>query len=207
MDNYEYLIAGLPALSSDVSGQDCPSASVLIKEIRELSSDKDNILFDTLLKGYEEENFTPEFYGAMLSHPNRFLREFFRFDLNVRNAKVRYLNESLGRPRNTDIFLEDEGEFEEEAEVHRVLYGPNLLSREKGLDELMWKKIDEISAEIGKLGEEIKAKKAELKKLMKAKADMEKAAAEKLAQENKARILAAVEASGKSVDEILELLK
>ena len=42
---------------------------------------------------------------------------------------------------------------------------------------------------------------------MKAKADMEKAAAEKLAQENKARILAAVEASGKSVDEILELLK
>ena len=145
MDNYEYLIAGLPALSSDVSGQDCPSASVLIKEIRELSSDKDNILFDTLLKGYEEENFTPEFYGAMLSHPNRFLREFFRFDLNVRNAKVRYLNESLGRPRNTDIFLEDEGEFEEEAEVHRVLYGPNLLSREKGLDELMWKKIDEIN--------------------------------------------------------------
>lgn len=73
--------------------------------------------------------------------------------------------------------------------------------------EEIGKKIDEISAEIGKLGEEIKAKKAELKKLMKAKADMEKAAAEKLAQENKARILAAVEASGKSVDEILELLK
>ena len=73
--------------------------------------------------------------------------------------------------------------------------------------EEIGKKIDEINAEIGKLGEEIKAKKAELKKLMKAKADMEKAAAEKLAQENKARILAAVESSGKSVDEILELLK
>ena len=73
--------------------------------------------------------------------------------------------------------------------------------------EEIGKKIDEINAEIGKLGEEIKAKKAELKKLMQAKADMEKAAAEKLAQENKARILAAVEASGKSVDEILELLK
>ena len=73
--------------------------------------------------------------------------------------------------------------------------------------EEIGKKIEEISAEIDKLGEEIKTKKAELKKLMKAKADMEKAAAEKLAQENKARILAAVEASGKSVDEILELLK
>ena len=145
MDNYEYLIAGLPVLSDDLSGQDCPSPAVLVKEIRELCSEKDNALIDTLLKGYEEENFTPEFYGAMLSHPNHFLREFFRFDLNVRNAKVRYLNESLGRPSNMDIFLEDEGEFEENGEVHRILYGPNLVSREKGLDEMMWNKIDELN--------------------------------------------------------------
>lgn len=145
MDNYEYLIAGLPVLSDDLSGQDCPSPAVLVKEIRELCSEKDNALIDTLLKGYEEENFTPEFYGAMLSHPNHFLREFFRFDLNVRNSKVRYLNESLGRPSNMDIFLEDEGEFEESGEVHRILYGPNLVSREKGLDEMMWNKIDELN--------------------------------------------------------------
>jgi vacuolar-type H+-ATPase subunit I/STV1 len=73
--------------------------------------------------------------------------------------------------------------------------------------EEIGKKIDEITAEIDKLGEEIKSKKAELKSLMKVKADMEKAAAEKKAEENKAKILAAVEASGKSVDEILEMLK
>ena len=73
--------------------------------------------------------------------------------------------------------------------------------------EEIGKKIEEISAEIDKLGEEIKTKKAELKSLMKVKADMEKAAAEKKAEENKAKILAAVEASGKSVDEILEMLK
>lgn len=145
MDNYEYLIAGLPVLTDDISGQDGFSASALINEIRSLSSEKDNVLFDTLLKGYEEENFTPEFYGAMLKHPNDFLREFFRFDLNMRNAKVRYLNESLGRPMDQDIFLEDEGEFEEREEVRKVLYGPNLITREKGLDELMWKKIDELN--------------------------------------------------------------
>ena len=73
--------------------------------------------------------------------------------------------------------------------------------------EEIGKKIEEITAEIDKLGEEIKTKKAELKSLMKVKADMEKAAAEKKAEENKAKILAAVEASGKSVDEILEMLK
>ena len=145
MDNYEYLIAGLPVLSSDWSAQPQLSASELIEEIRSLSSDRDNALFDTLLSGYEEESFTPEFYKSMLSHPNAFLREFFRFDLNVRNAKVRYLNDRLGRLPDKDIFLEDEGEFEEADEVKGILYGTNLLEREKGLDKLMWDKIGELN--------------------------------------------------------------
>ena len=148
MDNYEYLIAGLPVLSMDVSDSDKSDKIYvrgMIDEIRALSSDKDNSLYDLLLSGYEEENFTPEFYQSMLSHPNAFLREFFRFDLNVRNAKVRFLNDKLGRPSNQDIFLEDDGEFEEEGEVRRVLYGSDLLEREKGLDALMWAKIDELN--------------------------------------------------------------
>ena len=145
MNNYEYLIASLPVITSDVSPSDRISASRLIEEIRSLCSDKDNSLIDTLLSGYEEENFTPEFYRSMLSHPNGFLREYFRFDLNLRNAKVRYLNESFGRPADKDIFLEDEKEFEEEDEVHRIMYGPNLVSREKGLDELIWNKIDALN--------------------------------------------------------------
>ena len=145
MNNYEYLIASLPVITSDVSPSDKISASLLIEEIRSLCSDKDNSLIDTLLSGYEEESFTPEFYRSMLSHPNGFLREYFRFDLNLRNAKVRYLNESFGRPADKDIFLEDEKEFEEEDEVHRIMYGPNLVSREKGLDELIWNKIDALN--------------------------------------------------------------
>lgn len=145
MDNYEYLIAGLPVLSSDWSAHPGLSASALVDEIRELSSAKDNSLFDTLLSGYEEENFTPEFYRRMLSHPNEFLREFFRFDLNLRNAKVRYLNESLGRPEDQDIFLEDEEDFEEKDAVRAVLYGTDLLEREKGLDNLMWDKISDLN--------------------------------------------------------------
>jgi hypothetical protein len=145
MDNYEYLIAGLPVLSSDWSANPRLSARKLIEEIRSLSSDRDNALYDTLLSGYEEENFTPEFYSAMLRHPNTFLREFFRFDLNLRNAKVRYLNRSLGRPADKDIFLESGEDFEEEGEVRSVLYGRDLLAREKGLDNLMWEKISELN--------------------------------------------------------------
>ena len=64
-----------------------------------------------------------------------------------------------------------------------------------------------VNAEIGNLTASLKQKKAELKKLMKDKAEADRIAAEKKAEEDKAKILAAVEASGKTVDEILEMLK
>ena len=60
---------------------------------------------------------------------------------------------------------------------------------------------------IASLTEELKAKKAELKRYQKMKEEAERIAAEKKAEEDRAAILAAVEASGKSVEEILELLK
>ena len=81
----------------------------------------------------------------MLRHKNSFIREFFTFDLRVRNAKVRYLNEQLGRNTDKDIFLETEGEFEESEALMSVLYGDNLIDRELGLDELMWNKISELN--------------------------------------------------------------
>ena len=62
-------------------------------------------------------------------------------------------------------------------------------------------------AEVEKLSAELKAKKAELKTLLKAKAKADKAAAKKQLEENREKILDAVAASGKSVEEVLELLK
>lgn len=62
-------------------------------------------------------------------------------------------------------------------------------------------------AAIETLTTDLKAKKAELKGLMKQKAEAEAAAAKKKAEEDKAAILEAVEKSGKTVEEILELLK
>jgi len=68
-------------------------------------------------------------------------------------------------------------------------------------------RIEAVSAEIESLKEQLKAKKAELKDLNKAKEEADKLAAEKKAEEDKSAILAAVAASGKSVDEILDMLK
>ena len=71
--------------------------------------------------------------------------------------------------------------------------------------------IDERIAEAEKaieiLKTDLKAKKAELKELTKLKERAEAIAAAKKAEEDKEAILAAVAASGKSVEEILELLK
>ena len=145
MDNYEYLIAGLPVLSRDWSANSSLSVDSLIEEIKNGCSKKDNVLIDTLLDGYKEENFNEDFYKSMLSHKNSFIREFFTFDLRLRNSKVRYLNEQLGRDPDKDIFLEVEGEFEESGQLKSVLYGDNLIDRELGLDELMWNKISELN--------------------------------------------------------------
>ena len=63
-----------------------------------------------------------------------------------------------------------------------------------------------MEAEIEKLTADLKAKKAELKTLEKAKLKADKAAAAKKAEEEKARLLEAIEKSGKSPEEIIELL-
>ena len=68
-------------------------------------------------------------------------------------------------------------------------------------------KIVAVEAEIVEMTAALKAKKAELKQLKKAKLQADKAAEEKKAEEDKAKLLDAIAQSGKSMDEILDLLK
>ena len=63
------------------------------------------------------------------------------------------------------------------------------------------------TTEIETMAAELKTKKAELKKLEKERTSAEKGAAAAKAEEDKARVLEAIAASGKSIDEVLELLK
>ena len=73
----------------------------------------------------------------------------------------------------------------------------------EGIDQ----KIADTEAEIKELSRTLKEKKAMLKALQKSKAAAEKLAAKQKAEEEKAAILAAVESSGKSIDEILDFLR
>lgn len=80
-------------------------------------------------------------------------------------------------------------------------------NKAKSVVENVDEKLVAVESEIVELAAALKAKKAELKKLKKAKLLADKAAEEKKAEEEKAAILEAIARSGKSMDEILDLLK
>jgi len=148
MDNYEYIVASLPVLRPEDSRSDNVNAEALIAEIREQLSGRDQTVLDQLLAGYDDEQLTEDFYRQILRHKNRFLREWFRFDLDLRNATVGYLNHQLHRAPDHDKILLEEREVEEFPELEaaeRILRGADILQRERGLDELRWHKIDEIT--------------------------------------------------------------
>ena len=148
MDNYEYIVASLPVLRPEDSRSDNVNAGALIAEIREQLSGRDQAVLDQLLAGYDAEQLTEDFYRQILRHKNRFLREWFRFDLDLRNATVGYLNHQLHRAPDHDKILLEEREVEEFPELEaaeRILRGADILQRERGLDELRWHKVDEIT--------------------------------------------------------------
>jgi len=146
MNNYEYIIASLPVLMPDSRSLGTDTADSLIEDIRKNCSGKDNSLISFLLDGYDEEKLDASFYMSALSHSDRFIREYFSYDLDVRNAKVRWLNGALGREADMDtIILDPEKEIEKDEKLEGVLGTHDILAREKGLDSLMWDKIDELT--------------------------------------------------------------
>ena len=160
MSNFEYIISSLPYLTVDYKYAEGQGFSRVVEEIRENMGEKDNAVLDFLLKGFQGGELNPDFYARALSHPQKFIREYFRFDLNLRNAKVRFLNRTLGRPEEQDVITglgteEDQdldtdlyrfhgGEFEEAAKVDTALSLGDLLSREKELDDISWEKISSL---------------------------------------------------------------
>lgn len=161
MSNFEYIISSLPWLTTDYRYAEGQGFASVLEEIRDNLSEKDGAVLDTLLKGFQAQELNPDFYAQALQHPCAFIREYFRFDLNLRNAKVRYLNRALGRPEEQDLVTgegqeTDEGldidlyrfrggEFQEARQTEDALALPSLLDREKALDEITWAKADALS--------------------------------------------------------------
>ena len=145
MNNYVYIVSSLPVLTPDAE----VDADKVIEEIREQCSERDRAAISFLLDGFDGTKLDEDFYRKALSHESSFLRGWFGYDLDVRNAKARYLNRQFGRPEDMDTVSlgeEEEREFEEAPLLGEVLGGDDILKREKALDDLAWKKIDELTA-------------------------------------------------------------
>ncbi|MBR4741120.1 MAG: DUF2764 family protein [Bacteroidales bacterium] len=157
MSNFEYIISSLPWLTVDFKYAEGQGFGQVIDEIKDNLGEKDCAVLDFLLKGFKANELNADFYAQALAHSVKFIREYFRFDLNLRNAKVRFLNQELGREAEQDVVTgiggpEDEdldidlyrfsaGEFEEAAKVETALASGDLVSREKELDDVTWAKI------------------------------------------------------------------
>ncbi|MBO5943209.1 MAG: DUF2764 family protein [Bacteroidales bacterium] len=155
MNNYEYIITSLPDITTGWKfGEKTPED--YIEEITSLCSAKDKAAIAFLLEGFDDTKLALEFYISAITHRNRFIREYFLFDLNVRNAKVKYLNRALGRPADKDVLTFGEeapvsvldavaAEFEEAAALEAVFNLGDILARERGIDDLMWDKISSLT--------------------------------------------------------------
>ncbi|MBQ2531280.1 MAG: DUF2764 family protein [Bacteroidales bacterium] len=143
--NYEYIISSLPALSRDWRFKENASFGTWLDWIKSQLDDADKKTVDALLDGFKDENLDRGFYQAALSHGNAFIRNYFTFDLNVRNAKARFLNKAFGRKAGEDTIDLPAGEFPEAARLEGILATDDLLGRERALDDLMWTKISELS--------------------------------------------------------------
>ncbi len=160
MSNFEYIISSLPYLTQDYKYDQGEGFYTVLEQIKENLGEKDAETLDFLLDGYDAKKLDADFYAKALKSSNRFIREYFRFDLNLRNAKVRYLNRTLGRAEEQDVLTGkgDEfeegldidgyrftgGEFEEEQKVQSALESASLLDRERSLDNICWEKVNNL---------------------------------------------------------------
>ena len=144
MDNYVYIVAGLPELTSGFENMGFNYATV--KEgIMELLSEKDQKLVEFMEEGFDESTLGADFYDRAAKSKNRFIREYFDFDGRLRNLKVNYLAKRLGK-NGEDFMVElPEADFEEEKQIQEILADADFVDREQRMDELKWEKASDIA--------------------------------------------------------------
>ena len=144
MDNYVYIVAGLPELMVSYDGGNFDYAAVK-EEIVELLSEKDQKLVELLEEGFDEQTLGAEFYAKAAASKNRFIRAYFDFDGRLRNMKVQYLAKRLGKQGDNYLVELPEADFEEAHHIHEILENADFVLREQKMDELKWEKASDIA--------------------------------------------------------------
>ena len=144
MNNYVYIVAGLPELVVSYEGSNFDYAEVKA-QILELLSDSDQQLVALLEEGFDENTLGAEFYEKAAKSKNEFVRAYFDFDARLRNMKVNYLAKRLGKNGDDYQVEMPEADFEEEAQIRAILENTDFVAREQQMDELKWEKASDIA--------------------------------------------------------------
>lgn len=145
MSNYEYIIASLPDIAPDAGKAAGLDVKAVEEEIRSQLSGSDLRWYDLMLRSFDDSRLDAEFYAEAETSSQNFIKEYFAFDRKVRNTKVMYLNKALGRPLMQDVLtLAEDEEVEPLETADAVLASDDILAREKGIDDLMWEKAEEL---------------------------------------------------------------
>ncbi len=144
MDNYVYIVAGLPELTSgfETTGFDY---AALKESVMELLSEKDQQLVELMEEGFDEQTLGADFYAKAAESKNRFIREYFDFDGRLRNMKVQYLAKRLGKDGNAFLVDLPEADFDEGKQIEEILADADFVKREQKMDELKWEKASDIA--------------------------------------------------------------
>ena len=144
MDNYVYIVAGLPELVVRYEGSDFDYAAIKAS-VEELLSERDRETVAFLEEGFDETSLNGDFYAKAAASKNRFLREYFDFDGRLRNMKVDYLAKRLGKKGDSYCVVLPEADFEEEGRIRSIFENPDFVVREQQIDELKWEKAEDIA--------------------------------------------------------------
>lgn len=144
MDNYVYIVAGLPELTANYDGGSFDYAA-LKTSIVELLSEKDQQLVELLEEGFDENTLGKGFYEKAAESKNDFIRQYFDFDARLRNMKVNYLAKRLGKKGEDYLVEMPDADFEEETQIRDILNDADFVERERKMDELKWEKANDIA--------------------------------------------------------------
>ncbi|MEF9987334.1 MAG: DUF2764 family protein [Bacteroidales bacterium] len=144
MDNYHYIIAGLPELILNTDNKSF-SYDLLRDSIYCSSSAKDRRFIEWFDFGTNDKNLNSHFYKAALACKSLFIKKYFALDLEIRNRKVDFIKSSEKNESNENKYkmilrgyVPIELTPEETEQLNNVFTTSNILEKEQMLDKFKW---------------------------------------------------------------------
>ncbi len=149
MGNYHYIIAGLPELLLNADNKGFAYDAVR-DSIYHSSSEKDRRFIEWFEFGNSEENLTSHFYRAAMQCKNRFIRLYFALDLEIRNRKVDFVSDKLGKKSDNYKMAVNNAialnlSEEQLSRLNAIFANKNILEKEQLLDKFKWEFISDLN--------------------------------------------------------------